>query len=593
MSNIHFIIEVANSHGGNKDYIFSLLDEFAPFKGHGIKFQPIHPDRIATQDFTWYPVYQELFFSSSEWIEILDKAALTKYLWLDLFDTYGVQILKENLSKIFGIKLQASILYNEHVIDALSHTDCSALKLIINISALELHEIKERLEYLQKRIKPQEVFLEVGFQSYPTEIEDSGLVKIQHLKDHFSNPIVFADHIDGKSEDAVILPLIATLYGARYIEKHVMHSKLETKYDYFSSVNIDTYTTLVSKIQTYSALESKSFINSKEVTYLANSIQKPIALNDIPKGKGVNLLHDLEFKRSNQDGLSVLDIKNLIEQGYILAKDIKKGATFKREDFKKAVIGVIIAGRLKSSRLKRKALLKIGEVTSVEKCIQSCLAFPQVSHTVLATSSIDEDAELKDYTYSPQVIFHRGHPDDVIQRYLDIINRLDIDIIFRVTADMPYVSAEIAEVLLKEHLKSGADYTAASNCAVGTAPEVINTQALKEVKKHFPNADYSEYMTWYFQNNKEYFKVQIVDLPKHLIRDYRLTLDYQEDLDLFQSIQGYLDENKVKQNLENIFSYLDSNLEVAKQNSHITLKYKTDASLIDMLNRVTKIPTQN
>ncbi len=593
MSKINFIIEVANTHSGSKDYVLSLLDEFAHFKGHGIKFQPLHPDRIATPDFTWYPVYQELFFSPEEWAEIIERAGLTKNVWLDLFDTYGVEILKENLSKIFGIKLQASILYNEHVIDALSHADCSKLKLIVNISALSLSEIKERLNYLQNRIKPQEIFLEVGFQSYPTELEDSGLVKIQHLKDHFSNPIVFADHIDGKLDDAVILPLIATLYGASYIEKHVMHSKLETKYDYFSSVNIDIYTALVSKVEAYSTLQGKSFINSKEVTYLANSIQKPIALKDIPKGKGLHLINDLEFKRSNQDGLSVLEIKNLINQGYILAREIKKGATFKREDFKKAVIGVIIAGRLKSSRLKKKALLKIGEVTSVEKCIQSCLELPQVSYTVLATSTTDEDAELKDYTYAPQVIFHTGHPDDVIQRYLDIINRLDIDIIFRVTADMPFVSSEIAEVLLKEHLKSGADYTAARDCAVGTAPEVINIQALREVKKHFPNADYSEYMTWYFQNNREHFNVQIVDLPKQLIRDYRLTLDYQEDLDLFQSIQGYLDENKMKQNVENIFSYLDSNPEVAKLNGHIKLKYKTDVSLIDTLNRVTKIPTQN
>jgi N,N'-diacetyllegionaminate synthase len=589
MNKINFIIEVANTHGGSKDYVSSLLDEFAHFKGHGIKFQPLHPDRIATPDFTWYPVYQELLFSSSVWIEIIDKAALTKNVWLDLFDTYGVQILRENLSKIFGIKLQASILYNEHVIDALSHADCSALKLIINISALSFSEIKERLNYLQNKIKPQEIFLEVGFQSYPTELEDSGLIKIQHLKDQFSNPIVFADHIDGKLDDAVILPLIATLYGASYIEKHVMHSNLETKYDYFSSVNIDTYTALVSKIEAYVTLQSKSFINSKEVTYLANSIQIPIALNDIPKGKGLHLLHDLEFKRSNQGGLSVLDIRNLSEQGYILARDIKKGSTFKREDFKKVVIGVIIAGRLKSSRLKKKALLKIGEVTSVEKCIQSCLALPQVSYTVLATSTTDEDAELKNYTYAPQVIFHTGHPDDVVQRYLDIINRLDIDIVFRVTADMPYVSSEIAEVLLKEHLKSGADYTAARDCAVGTAPEVINTQALREVKKHFPNADFSEYMTWYFQNNPEHFKLNFVELPENLVRKYRFTLDYQEDLDLFIAIQKHIDDTKKPNNIETIFDFLDANPEIAGINRHIQLKYKSDKNLISLLNKETKI----
>ena len=586
---MNYIIEVANTHGGNKDYVMSLIDEFSLFEGHGMKFQPLHPDKIATSDFTWYPVYQELMFSPKEWNEIIKKAAITKKVWLDLFDTYGTQILEENLELIFGIKLQASVLYNEHVIQELIKIDCSDKKLIVNISAIEKDEIQERLDYLQNNINPEEILIEVGFQSYPTELVDSGLVKLSYLKEHFSNPIVFADHIDGKLDDAIILPLIASLNGASYIEKHVMHSSLETKYDYFSSITVDMYTKLVEKIKTYKELDGKSFINKKEQTYLLNSIQKPIAALNISKGKGICMISDLEYKRSNQSGLSALEIKNLISNGYILARNIQKGETFKREDFKKAVIAVVIAGRLKSSRLKRKALLPIGEITSIEKCIQSCLKLPETSYTILATSINEEDAELEQFTYSPQVIFHKGHPDDVIQRYLDIVNKLNVDIIYRVTADMPYVSDKVAEILLRKHFLQGADYTSAVEAAVGTAPEVINVQALREVKQHFPNADYSEYMTWYFQNNKEHFRVQLVDLPKDLIRNYRLTLDYQEDLDLFNKIQCYLDENKLPESIENIFAYLDANPEIAGLNSHITLKYKTDAELIATLNRVTKI----
>ena len=586
---MNYIIEVANTHGGNKDYVMSLIDEFSLFEGHGMKFQPLHPDKIATSDFTWYPVYQELMFSPKEWNEIIKKAAITKKVWLDLFDTYGTQILEENLELIFGIKLQASVLYNEHVIQELIKIDCSDKKLIVNISAIEKDEIQERLDYLQNNINPEEILIEVGFQSYPTDLVDSGLVKLSYLKEYFSNPIVFADHIDGKLDDAIILPLIASLNGASYIEKHVMHSSLETKYDYFSSITVDMYTKLVEKIKTYKELDGKSFINKKEQTYLLNSIQKPIAALNISKGKGICMISDLEYKRSNQSGLSALEIKNLISNGYILARNIQKGETFKREDFKKAVIAVVIAGRLKSSRLKRKALLPIGEITSIEKCIQSCLKLPETSYTILATSINEEDAELEQFTYSPQVLFHKGHPDDVIQRYLDIVNKLNVDIIYRVTADMPYVSDKVAEILLRKHFLQGADYTSAVEAAVGTAPEVINVQALREVKQHFPNADYSEYMTWYFQNNKEHFRVQLVDLPKDLIRNYRLTLDYQEDLDLFNKIQCYLDENKLPESIENIFAYLDANPEIAGLNSHITLKYKTDAELIATLNRVTKI----
>ena len=248
-----------------------------------------------------------------------------------------------------------------------------------------------------------------------------------------------------------------------------------------------------------------------------------------------------------------------------------------------------MACRLKSSRLPKKALLPIGKLTSVEKCLKSCLNFKNINHTILATSTHPDDQELENYRFNEQVIFHRGHPDDVIQRYLDIIDTLKIDVIIRVTADMPYVSADIAEFLLNQHFKSGADYTAAKDFAVGTAPEIINVQALKKVKEHFPSADYSEYMTWYFQNNREFFNVKVVDLPKDYIRDYRLTLDYQEDLDLFNALQTHLDKENKDGSLFQIFDFLDDNPKVVELNNHIGLKYKTDQNLIDTLNKVTKI----
>jgi len=584
-----FIIEVANTHGGDKAYLLSLIKEFNKFEGHGIKFQPLHPDEIATSDFTWYPVYQKLHFTPDIWEEIITKAVETKRVWLDLFDPYGVRILRENKSKIFGIKLQASVLYNEHVISALEKEDCSDIKLIVNISAIEKEAIKERINYLQRTIAPAELLLEVGFQSYPTELQDSGISKLSYLKANFSNAIVFADHIDGRLDDAITLPLMASVLGADYIEKHVMHSSIETQYDHFSSIKVDQYEKLVTKISEYEVLEKLPFINEKERLYLKNSIQKPIAHKYIKKGKGINMRNDLEYKRSNKIGLSVLDLQNLLENKCILSRDIKSGDTFHKEDFKKAMIATIIAGRLKSSRLKSKAILPIGEISSVEKCIQSCLRFLDTTYTILATSTLEEDAELEKYTFAPQVVFHKGHPEDVIQRYLDIIDKLNVDVVLRVTADMPYVSAEITEILLREHFLSGADYTAAIHCAVGTAPEVINVQALKEVKKHFPNADYSEYMTWYFQNNREYFHVNMVELPSHLTRDYRLTLDYQEDLDLFNHIQKYVDDNGLNGTIGEIFSYLDNNPELSKINQHIGLKYRTDQKLIETLNQATKI----
>ena len=236
------IIEVANTHGGGKDYLLSLISEFSEFKnGFGIKFQPLHPDKIAVKEYEWYPVYKKLFFNEKEWEEIILKAKKTKDVWLDLFDVYGVSILEKNFKLIYGIKLQASVLYNYEVINTLKELELNSKILIINVSGLSIEKIEERINYFKEFIGPKEVWIEIGFQSYPTELEDSGISKISLIKQKFDNKLVFADHVDGKSKHSLILPIFAHLQGADVIEKHVMHSDLITEYDHYSSMKVDQY----------------------------------------------------------------------------------------------------------------------------------------------------------------------------------------------------------------------------------------------------------------------------------------------------------------------------------------------------------------
>ena len=334
-------------------------------------------------------------------------------------------------------------------------------------------------------------------------------------------------------------------------------------------------------------LLDQPFINDKEREYLDKSLMKPI-LKTAKKGGEFIRAEDLTFRRSGQDGLSWLDIQNLQEDFHILSSDIEAGQTIKKSDFKKATIAIIVAGRLKSSRLNAKALKKIGDLSSVEFCLRSACRFENVNHVILATSDLESDAELEHHIYKPSVVFHKGDPDDVIQRYLDIVRKLKIDVVIRVTADMPFIDNEIGQILLQEHFKGGSDFTSGSKAAVGTNVEILTASALEEVKRHFPSANYSEYMTWYFMNNQDHFKIHLVDFPGDLVRDYRLTLDYQEDLEMFNRIHEEL-KSKGEYSIRDIFELLDVNPEIPEINGHLTLKYRTDQELIDTLNRVTRI----
>jgi spore coat polysaccharide biosynthesis protein SpsF (cytidylyltransferase family)/sialic acid synthase SpsE len=586
------ILEVANCHGGNIAYLHELLDQFKEFNKNnefGIKFQPFKYDLIATSDYSWHDIYKKLFFNENEWMEVIEKAYQTKDIWLDIFDEYSIKILVENIEKIYGIKLQTSILDNIKIFQKLQNINLEKIDLVLNIAGRELEDIESIIKkYSDLNIK--KIFLEIGFQGYPTEIIDSGIVKIDEIKKHFqSTGIVFADHIDSQTEDALILPILAGVKGIDIIEKHIMGIRSATEYDYFSSLEYDQYKKFIEMQCKYFYLGNQDFINEKESNYFEKTLQIPI-LNKIKKsGDLLDLENDFEFKRTDKKGMNVLQIKQAIKEKYILCSDKNTGDVIKEEDIKKANIAVIVACRLKSTRLKEKAILKIGKYPSIELCLKNIMKFKDINHIVLATSTTEEDSKLRDHIFNKSVIFHQGDPDDVIQRYLDIIAKKNIDVIIRVTGDCPYLSKDICQIVLNEHFEKGADYSNGIVSAVVTNIEVVNVNCLKAIKQYFPRAYYSEYMTWYFQNNSEIFKLNFVELPNKWKREYRLTLDYQEDLDLFNAIEKYFNENQIEYTIDELYKFLDENPEVVKINSHFTLKYKTDQKLIDTLNRETKI----
>jgi N,N'-diacetyllegionaminate synthase len=218
-----------------------------------------------------------------------------------------------------------------------------------------------------------------------------------------------------------------------------------------------------------------------------------------------------------------------------------------------------------------------------------CKGIENIDRIILATSFLDSDAILEKYTLGGSVSFWKGEPEDVIDRYLTACDHYGLDVVVRITADCPLVFPEIINFLLDEHFASGADYTAAADCAVGTSGEIITVAALRRIKEHFGVAEYSEYMTWYFRNNAEHMKINVVQLADELVANYRMTLDYPEDLDMFETLFRILEPGKQIYTGKEIMESLRKNPEIAKINSHLTLKYKTDAELISILDEKTKM----
>jgi len=583
------VCELANSHGGQPDILNSLIDTFGNlnYPRKGIKFQVFAAETIALPDFAWYSVYEELEITSVEWGRLIDRAASLGEVHIDVFDFYSVRVITENQAAIDGIKLQASVLENDEVLSGLKDLNLSEMRVVLNVSGFELTELYHVLE----RFRPlsQHLVLQIGFQDYPTALQDTALQKISILREAFPDlPLGIADHADGNSDFAELAPVYAHLLGCTYIEKHFCIERATAVYDGYSALEPDQMQRLCSRLTDLGAATHGPFINCSEQTYLAKSIQIPVLRTSLPAGKRIRL-ENLVFRRTAQTGLSWHDIEALQRQRQLIAHGKTVHQVLNRSDFSPAVVAVIVAARMKSSRLEKKALLPIAGRPSVERCLDQCLSVVGIDKVILATSDLEEDGVLANYRCEGRVNFWAGDPDDVISRYLGACDAHGVDVVVRVTADCPLVAREILEYLLDSHFQTGADYPAAREAPVGTAGEIINVSALREVINRLGRAEHSEYMTWYFRNNPDIFKLNIVELPTEWIRDYRLTLDHKEDLDLFEAVFKKLPISDSGYALADVLAILDAEPELAKLNGHIGLKYRTDENLIAMLNENTRI----
>jgi len=585
----YLVCELANSHGGNPDAIDQLVDAFGQldYPTKAIKFQVFAADTIALPDFSHYEVYKKLQISASEWKRQIANASKLGEVWVDVFDLYSVQIIAENQELIDGIKLQASVLENDEVLDGLQSLDIAGLKLVLNVSGFELTEIQglyDRFGALKASI-----ILQIGFQAYPTALADTALQKVAVMRAAFPDvPLGIADHADATSDFAQLAPLYAHLLGCEHIEKHFCIDRDRAEYDSYSALEPAQMRMLCKRLLSLQTASRGPFVNAAEGTYLAKTVQIPVLRNELTAGERITTAN-LLFRRSSQSGISWNKIDRLQQNRQVLSTNKPSNSALLEVDFRPANVAVIVACRMKSSRLPRKALLPIAGRPSVERCLDQCLAIRGVDQVILATSTLPEDSVLSEYLCDGKVKFWTGDPDDVIARYLGACDAFDVDVVVRVTADNPLVSPEIIEIMLNSHFANGADFTGVANAAVGTAGEIISVSALRTVIERLERAEHSEYMTWYFRNNPEVFKINIVDLPDALVRDYRLTLDHQEDLDLFEEIYKRRADDSSHYKLVDVFAVLDSEPELAAMNSHISVKYETDQALIEMLNKKTRL----
>ena len=227
------------------------------------------------------------------------------------------------------------------------------------------------------------------------------------------------------------------------------------------------------------------------------------------------------------------------------------------------VIGVITA-RMGSTRLPGKVMKKICGKSVFAHHVERMRAVNGLSGIYLATDKHSEPLVRESRRLG--IPYYEGHARDVLERHIEIVKMTGADAVLRVTCDMPLFDFEIASKLALINK----DYAFVSNMTMiqGTIVELISTKALLRVHKWYKG----EAITQPIKERLDEFDVGTVEMPPKLCRpEYRLTLDYPEDLRMIRIIYKKLYIGRPI-SLYDVYDFLDNNPNVAKINEGMKIK---------------------
>ena len=216
-----------------------------------------------------------------------------------------------------------------------------------------------------------------------------------------------------------------------------------------------------------------------------------------------------------------------------------------------------LACRNNSKRLYAKPLQLLGHDAIIEYMVRNIKANTFIDDIVLAISEQNGNEVYADIAEKHGIRYIYGDDTDVLGRLISACEVAKGDIVYRVTTESPFTYLEGVEYALKIHKEKDADYTTYAQLPDGVAFELIKLSALKESHEKGERKHRSELCTLYLNENKDRFRFNILQVDEKWRRsEYRLTIDYPEDLILCRKIIQHFGDRKPIPYID-LISFLD------------------------------------
>jgi spore coat polysaccharide biosynthesis protein SpsF len=198
----------------------------------------------------------------------------------------------------------------------------------------------------------------------------------------------------------------------------------------------------------------------------------------------------------------------------------------------------IIQARMGSARLPGKLARRLGHCSLLETVVRRAKAARRVSGVVVATSDRCEDEAIEQFVPGGVPIV-AGPADDVLGRFLRVLELFPADLVVRVCADNPYIDPSLIDRLVEHAGRNRAADYVSFRCAGGTPTiltglglfaEVVRTSALRRAADSTTDPCDREHVTRFIYRHPDQFSLCYLPVPTPLDReDLRLTVDFPED----------------------------------------------------------------
>lgn len=227
--------------------------------------------------------------------------------------------------------------------------------------------------------------------------------------------------------------------------------------------------------------------------------------------------------------------------------------------------------RLTSSRLPDKVVMPLGksDKTIAEHVYERLNLCKHIDKVVFAIPTGERNNALEVFLKQKDIPCFRGSEDHVLERFYHCILAYKPEVVVRATSDNPFV--DWIQVDNQIESLSGYDYVSSKDAPLGTGAEVFYAKGLCEAYDHASSDREREHVTPYLYLHPELFRIKRIPYHLPLTKDYRLTVDTDEDYEVAQFIYNALYEGSPIKN-EQVYRYLDTHPEVSCLNKDIEQK---------------------